>query len=192
MAVAPGDALTDRLGVVFFLEGAMMSCSGRLAACVLILVVGLAATGRAAAIAPQIKDDGKFFSPETVKKLNTEIREIYGRYRRDVVVETIATLPEDQKNKLASMSNEEKNRYWRHRADDRAEELVMHGVLILACKEPAHLQVVVTQKEQQTFSRQDQEKLVNLLLTKFRQKQFDDGLTDAVKYIRERLAAAAK
>jgi hypothetical protein len=177
--------------MVFYLEDAMMSCSGRLGTCFLALVLALVITGRAAAVAPQIKDDGKFFSPETVKKMNAEIREIYGRYRRDVVVETLLTLPDDQKDKLKAMSSEEKNRFWRRLAEERAEAQVVHGVFILACKEPAHLQVFVTQKEQQTFSREDQEKMVNLLLSKFRQKEFDEGLTAVVKFIRDKLAAKA-
>ena len=42
----------------------------------LVPLCAIFAAGRGAAIAPQIKDEGKFFSPAAVQKANEQIREI--------------------------------------------------------------------------------------------------------------------
>jgi hypothetical protein len=70
--------------------------SGRTPALLLGLTLGLALGGRASAVAAEIKDAGKFFSPDAVKKANDDIREIARKYDRDLLIETYSTVPDNQ------------------------------------------------------------------------------------------------
>jgi hypothetical protein len=167
-----------------------MLCQGRT---VLPVAVGLLLTlaGRAAAVAPVIKDEGKFFSPEAVKKANEEIRAIYRRYNKDLLIETFPAAPNDQAEKVEAMSRDERSKYFERWARERAETEVVRGVYILVCKKPAHLQVEVSAKAGAGLdSPAVRKQLTDLLLSHLREKKFDEGLADAVKFVRNRLAEA--
>jgi uncharacterized membrane protein YgcG len=170
----------------------MLTCFGRLACCVLSLALALILVSRAAAVAPVIRDDAKFFSPEVVKKANEDIREIYRKYDRDVLVESFMTVPDQHKDKVKAMSSEERSKFFQSWGEERTKATAAKGVYILVCKEPAHVRVVVTPGARAVFDRAAQEQLSKALLNNFREKQFDGGLTAAIKFIREKLAASSK
>jgi uncharacterized membrane protein YgcG len=156
-----------------------------------VLVAGLIFAGQAAAVAPEIKDDGKFFSPDTIKKANKLIREIARKYERDLLVETYAAVPMDQVERVKGMSRDERERFFRNWATDRAEATVVHGVYILVCKEPTHLEIIITAKARSVFDKDTFDKLRELLLKHFREKHYDEGLLAAVDFVRDKLAGAA-
>ena len=58
--------------------------------------LGLTAVA-SAAVAPVIKDDGKFFSPEAVHKANEKIKKIAQEYNKDLLIETFPEIPPDLK-----------------------------------------------------------------------------------------------
>ena len=163
------------------------------AACVAALAAGLVLTGYAGAVAPEIKDEAKFFKPEVVKKANADIREIMRKYGRDLLIETFPTPPGDkaEADKVKAMSAEERTRFFQKWATERATDAVVNGVYILVCKEPAHVRVVVTPKAHSVFDKAFEEKLSAALLKNFREKQFDEGLQEAVRLVREKLASSA-
>ena len=161
-----------------------------------ILLGMLAFCGRSAAVAPEIKDEGKFFSADAVKKANKQIREIARKYDRDLLIETFAAVPGDQTERLKAMSREERDKFFLNWAQDRAEAAVVHGVYVLICKDPSHLEVVgrtPSSKRMRVRSELDKqafEKLRDLLLKDFRDKHYDEGLQAAVNFVEEKLAAA--
>jgi uncharacterized membrane protein YgcG len=155
-----------------------------------ILLAGLALAGSAGAVAPEIRDDGKFFSAEAIKKANEEIRDIARKYGKDLLIETFPTVPENQAAKVKAMPREEREAFFRKWAERRADEAVVNGVYILVCREPAHVRVEVTARARSVFGAEAKDKLIQLLIAKFRAKQFDEGLAEAVKFVRERLAGA--
>src|SRR5947208_455909 len=110
-------------------------------------ILGLLATGcltlaaATATVAPEIKDDGKFFSAEAVKKANERIRLIARKYKRDVLIETYATPPADQVDKIKAMEPKEVAAYFEKWAEERADQRVVHGVYILLCQEPKQFRV---------------------------------------------------
>jgi uncharacterized membrane protein YgcG len=164
-----------------------MSCLSRVtfvaAACLLF-------SGPAAAVAPEIKDDGKFFSAEAVKKVNAAIREIYGKYGKDVLVETFPSVPADQVEKVKKMKGEELAKFFYKWAEDRAKARVVNGVYILVCKQPTRLETFITRKARGTLDSKFRKKLRETLLEEFRDKRFDEGLAAGVKLVKEQLAKA--
>jgi uncharacterized membrane protein YgcG len=148
----------------------------------------LAVPGRAAAIAPVIKDEGKFFSADAIKKANEELRTIARESGKDLVIETFSTVPGDQAPKVKAMTDEEREKFFSQWAEERIHELVVDGVYILICKEPARLEIRITQKARAQFGKEAYDKLREQLLSEFRNRRFDEGLLTAVKMVREKLA----
>jgi hypothetical protein len=100
-------------------------------------------------------------------------------------------VPGDQAARVKGMAAEERARFFRNWATDRADAAVVHGVYILICKEPAHLEIVITRRAQPTFDREAFAKLRDLLVRNFREKRYDEGLLGAVDFVRDRWAGAS-
>jgi uncharacterized protein len=165
-----------------------MSCRSALRVLALALGVALAGAGRAGAVAPEIKDDGKFFSAEAIKKANDRIRELARKYGRDLLIETYPAVPAGQAEKVKGMSRDERTRFFQAWAQERAEAAVVNGVYMLVCREPGHIQVEISPKARAVFDNQARDRLIQLLIADFREKHFDDGLLAAVKFVGDRLA----
>ena len=164
-----------------------MSCLGRIA---LVAALCLVLCGRAAAVAPEIKDEGKFFSAEAIKKMNEEIRDIYRKYDQDLLIETFAAVPADKQEKFKEMSKEDKTKFFVDWAKARAEAAVVKGVYILICKQPGKIQVISTRKAKSLFDGATRTKLSKAMVVEFEDKKFEKGLEVAVKFVRDKLAAA--
>ena len=113
----------------------------RWASLVLLAAGGLTLTAAAAAVAPEIHDQGKFFSAEAIKKANEEIRLIALKYDRDVLIETYPTPPADHIDKVKAMNGKERDAFFNNWSLERAKFRVVHGLYILLCKEPRALYI---------------------------------------------------
>jgi uncharacterized membrane protein YgcG len=164
----------------------------RLSRSVLVAAAWLVLAGRAAAVAPEIKDEGKFFSPEAVKKANEQIREIFRKTDKDLLIETFPSVPSDQVDRVKRMSREEKVEFFRKWAQERAQRAVVNGVYILVCKDPTYFRIEVSGKGRGAFDSKAVNKLEEGILSEFRDKRFDEGLMAAVKFVGERFGAAAR
>jgi len=148
----------------------------------------LACAGPVYAVAPEIRDLAGFFKPETIAKANKEIREIARSYDRDLLIETFPRIPDSQKERVKGMSVPEREKFFANWATDRADAAVVNGIYVLICKDPAHLHVLVTQKGRDVFDHEAQAKLRGILLKDFREKKYDQGLQEAIQFVRDRLA----
>jgi hypothetical protein len=157
----------------------------------LILAVCFLGTGRAAAVAPEIRDDGKFFSPEAVKKANEQIRDLYSKYNKDLLIETFPSVPADQLEKVKAMNAKDKADYFHKQAVDRAKQRVVHGIYILVTKEPKYLYVEITPQARETFNRDFYNRLREILFSNFGENHFDEGLTAAVTAVQDQLGKNA-
>ena len=158
-----------------------------------VIGIALAITAPAQAVAPEVKDEGKFFSPEAVKKANKVIREIARRYGQDLFIDTVPSVPGDQAEKVKTMAPAERKKFFRNWATDRAQAAVVDGIYILVCKEPGHAEIVYTNlRVSSVFPREATAKLDELLLKQFHDKHYDEGLLQAVEFVRDRWAAPAK
>jgi hypothetical protein len=154
----------------------------------LLLAGWLGPAGPASAVyPPPIKDDGKFFSPEALDKANKKVREVYADTGIDLVIETFPAIPEDLKKKSEELGKEKFFLEWARR---RAEDLGVRGVYILICKSPGRVEVFVDkQTARKAFTTADRDKLVQKVLTRFKEKQFDAGLLEGVDFAASALKA---
>src|SRR5579875_2331013 len=137
-------------------------------------------TGAFAAVAPVIKDDGKFFSAEAVEKANAQIKKIAQDYDKDLLIETFPTIPADLKK---DYQPEKKREFFEKWARDRAHDNAVNGVYVLICKTPPHLQVEVgNETQKKAFTVRNRNELAKMLLDKFKAKKYDEGLLEAVDY----------
>ena len=139
---------------------------------------------------PPVKDDGKFFTAEGVKKANAKIRDIYKKYRKDVVIETIDALSVDDEKKF---KEEGKDKFWPKYALKRIDDLGVNGVYIVISKKPQRLQIEIdTGTRRTTFSNADRGKVVPKFTSRFKNEEFDEGLLDALDQIDATMKANTK
>ncbi len=162
-----------------------MSRLGRVA---VVVAAWLAFLGRAGAVAPEVRDEGKFFSPEAIKKANEIIHAIALKYNRDVLVETLPAPPADAE-KVKAMDRKDRVAYFHKLAEDRIKARAVHGVYLLVCKDPPHFRFEVTEDARGVINMEANMKLDKILLDDFRNKKYDDGLLAALKFLSEKFAA---
>jgi uncharacterized membrane protein YgcG len=160
------------------------TCLWTVATCMLFI-------GRAGAVAPEIHDEAKFFSAEAVKKANEQIREIYSKFHKDLLIETFPSVPSDQLDKVKAMESKEKADYFRKLAIEHAKERVVNGIYVLVTREPKYLYIEITPAARETFDQDFYNHIRKLLFASFREDRFDEGLAAAVQAVKERLASAA-
>lgn len=152
----------------------------------LAVAVALLAAAPAPALSPRIKDDAHFFSAAAVDKADQVIRDVKDRDRKDLMIETFKTAPDDQADKVKQMDRTERARFFEEWARERARREGINGVYVLICKEPAHLQVEVgNETRKRAFTVEDRDRLSALLLKAFKAKEYDKGLLDGVQYVRD-------
>jgi hypothetical protein len=164
-----------------------MTTRFRRAGLVLLAAGCLTLSATAATVAPEIKDDGKFFSPDAVKKADARIREIASKHDFDVLVETFPTPPADQVEKVKELDAKGRAEFFSRWAKERSDHRVVHGIYILACQEPKHLFIGVTKRGMTAFPPEVRKQLTEMLIGEFRKARFDEGLDAALTFIEDRL-----
>ncbi len=151
----------------------------------------------AQAIVPKVYDNGKFFDAETVKKADAQIKLIEEKYKRDVVVETFATIPQDV---LDRFKYDEKNRdaFFQKWIADLEERGGVNGIMILLSKDQfkenrTRVEVgvgKVTVKRDFTIANRND--LAKILKENIAEKKYDSGLLDGLLYVENTLATQHK
>jgi uncharacterized membrane protein YgcG len=151
----------------------------RLRVLLLLASVGcLTSAGRASA-AFEVKDEAKFFSADAVARANQRIKEIKEQTGKDLLIETVAEIPADRKK---DYKPERKDEFFARWARENAREKKVAGIYVLICREPGHLQVDRVAAGR-AFSLVDRSKLRDLLVGRFKEKKFDEGLGEAVAFV---------
>jgi len=156
-----------------------------------ILAAWLSLAGPAWAVfPPPIKDDGKFFTKEGLEKANKKIRDIYQKYRKDVVIETLADLSEEQKKKL---KEDKETKFFGSLAHNRINELGVNGVYMVISKSPRFLQIDMDpETRKKAFTNKDRGAAREKIFSQFRENKFDAGLIEALDAIEASLKANSK
>jgi uncharacterized membrane protein YgcG len=156
-------------------------------ALVVALVMSSVGVVPAHAVAPVVNDRGKFFTPDAIKKANGVLRELYMNDSKDLLVETYEAVPTDSVEKVKGMSREKRQEFFKEWAESRAKARLVHGVYILICKDPTMIYVEVTPKVRNIIDESARNKLRDKLVEDFRAKNYDDGLANAVKFVKDKL-----
>jgi TPM domain len=155
------------------------------------LLLGLLSVGgKAQAAVAEVRDEAHFFSAGAVAEANDSIKEIKQRYMKDLLIETIVLVPEDKKDEANSSDEKVKGHFFANWAIQRARAQGVNGIYVLITREPGHVEVVVGNQTRTVFPDEERHRLSQLLLTHFRQKEYDEGLRAAVKDVRSVLSTA--
>jgi uncharacterized membrane protein YgcG len=117
-----------------------------------------------------VRDTTGTFSPQAAQQANKVIDEIHQKYGKDVVVEV---LPSAGGKNYSQLVNE------------RAQQTKVNGVYVLVTRNPGHVEVWVHNDAAKGMTAQDREQLRDRFVEQFRNRNFDQGLTDGVDFIRQ-------
>ncbi len=162
-------------------------CPTGLLACLAVLLFAFTSVLHAD---PGVKDDGQFFKPATVEKVNAEIKQIKADYGKELVIETFPGITEGLRDEWDAAKNDSKKRsqFFAKWIGERAHLLQVNGVYILICKNPGHLEVEAGQKtKQKAFTEANRNRMRDILIEAFNAKNDDEGLIKGVAYFREAL-----
>ncbi len=131
-----------------------------------------------------VRDNGDFFSDTAKKEATRKIAEMEQQYKKDLVVETFTEIPEEIKKGVDLTDKAASNRMFDQWTLKEAKQQRVNGIYILISREPAHLQIVVgNDTQKQAFTLKDRDSLASLMLGKLRGKQYDEALSECVKFV---------
>ena len=141
-----------------------------------------------AAASAQVHDEAKIFSPQAVTEADASLAKIDQQYHKQLVVETIGSLPADQK---AAAEQQGKEAFFDHLKATRANALGVNGVYVLICMDPPFIDDAAGREtvERGIFTSNDLSTLRQSFRTALHDKQYDRGLREAVDDVRRAFAA---
>jgi uncharacterized membrane protein YgcG len=141
-----------------------------------------------APVANEVKDYAGFFQADTVQKATADLKAMRQRFGRDAIIETFKTVPPDKVKQVENMSAAQRRQFFADWMQDRVKASRVDGIHVLICREPAHLEVGLgTETRTKAFPPTDRDKLRDLLVGRFKEKDYDNGLLQAVRFIGDRL-----
>jgi uncharacterized membrane protein YgcG len=117
-----------------------------------------------------VRDTTGTFSEEAVRQANKVIEEIHQKYGKEVVVEVLPSAGGQSYSQLVN---------------SRAQQANVNGVYVLITRNPGHVEVWVHNDAARAFPAQDRDQLRDRFVAQFRNRQFDQGLTGGVDFIRQ-------
>ena len=127
------------------------------------------------------KDPAKFFGEEAIKKTNAAAEKLFKEKKTDMVVETVATPPKSDVEKVRAMSAMDREKFFREIAQERAKAEKVNGVFILVCKNPGF--VTIERNGNTDLPDELGSKLKSVLISSFKEKKYDEGLAKAVELV---------
>lgn len=157
----------------------------------LVLFGWLAAGLPARALAPEVRDEGGFFSAAAVRQANEVLREIQKKHKIDLLVETFRTPPAARQKEIrdAKGKSQTLGKLFQDWATDRTRTTGVEGIYLLLCKDPAFLVVEVHQEtRRKAFTAADRDELRGkVMVPKLNKNDNDQALLDGVRFVRDRL-----
>lgn len=133
-----------------------------------------------AASGKELTDGGKFFSAEAKQQALERIGELEKKHDLEIDIETFATVPNGQADRVKAMSEKERNAYFSEWLKTLAHKEHANGIFILICREPSHLRVGVSKSlHKRGLTDRDRDAIA----AAFRDKKFDEGLMAAISQI---------
>lgn len=153
------------------------------------LIAFVAFAGIVLLVAPparaQVNDQAGFFSADAVRRADEIIADAQRRSGRKIVVETFPTFPADRR---ASYSKERERQFYQAWIEERGKA-TDSDVHVLIVRDPSHLEVGSSSDSRRgDFTAADHQATSRAMLERFRARQFDQGLLEAVQTIAAKVA----
>lgn len=139
--------------------------------------------------AAQVADGGKFFTPETVKKLQTAIDDLREKHKVDLLVETFAAVPKEDLDKVRDMKPSDRTAYARAWATKRGKAENISGVVVLICNDPKTLYIAISPDAKAKFPDDLNSKLVKAMTEGLKAEKPDAAIQEVAKMIGESIKA---
>ena len=131
-----------------------------------------------------VVDDGGFFSPEAVAVANDALRAVEKKTGHTVRIETHATVPDGKAGAVSKMTGPDREKFFSNWLHDRAEAMKSRGLIVLICKEPAHLRLWAgTPLQNAGFGAVQAKQIREPLLAGFKAREYDKTLKESVTQI---------
>ncbi|MDB5174123.1 MAG: hypothetical protein JWN51_2896 [Phycisphaerales bacterium] len=154
-----------------------------LMACAVALLV---LPGAASAASHGVEDDGHFFSSDTIAQADRIIQDIKTREHHDVLVKTFDSIPDNMRGRYDPNN---KDAFYKDWARQIGRSQNVNGILILATRNPGHLQIAVGQETaKRAFTMADRDALSSQMLAAFKEQRYDEGLLQGLQFIQSRMA----
>ncbi len=128
------------------------------------LLAGLSLFAADERIVTGVHDAANLFSPDARRRADGEIAAFRDVYHFDIVIDTVAALPEGLHKKIAGMKPAQASPLLYAWADAQVDWTINNGVYVWICKEPGDVEVVVSPEAQQReFTQYDATRLRSLL-----------------------------
>lgn len=145
------------------------------------------------ASAAGVRDEAGFFRKKVLEKADDEIAIIKQKYHKDLIIETFKAMPADIKARYSEKDAKAHQEAFVEWTRERARALRVNGICVLICREPPHVEVGVgAETSKSAFTVADRDELRKKLVDKFRVKQYDDGLLEAVAFVGDTFRRHAK
>lgn len=131
------------------------------------------------------KDEGKFFNAETMKKIQAVAEQLLKERDMDLLVETMATSPKIEPDKLKAMSAEDREKFFKEYAQERCKAENLSGVYVLVSRNPGFLWIEIAGPAAASFPPGTGSRLVQTVYSSFKKKEYDKGLVAGLEQILE-------
>ncbi len=132
-----------------------------------------------------VADGGKFFSADAAKKLQTSVDELKEKKQLDLLVETFASAPKEDADKVRGMKADERLAYARSWATKRGMAEKVSGVVVLISADPKMLYIAFSPDARARFPDDFNGKLVKTLTEGLTNEKADDAILAIAKMIGE-------
>jgi hypothetical protein len=135
-----------------------------------------------------VEDHAGIFSQPALDKANANMRTMEQRHNKQLVIETFAAIPDDQKT---AFQQNGKVAFFRQWMADRARALKVDGVYVLICMNPGHVEIGATRETRARgdFTQADINSLREQIQQSLEAKQYDQALNDAVDTVESAYSA---
>jgi hypothetical protein len=154
-----------------------------------LAVVGIGLPARAESPAGAISDGAGLFNAETTARAEKEIADIRRTYHRDLVVETVKSVPDADLKRVRGMNRREAAAYFAGWATERAQMAKVDGIYMLVCQEPKrYVQVSVFPEGSETvLTATERDRTEQLFLNTWGRSGPNNALLAALERIKEAL-----
>jgi uncharacterized protein len=136
-------------------------------------------------VSAEVKDETGMFSQSAIQKADEATRQINQKYGKEVLFEVFPDIPADMR---ANYSYDRREQFFAQWGSRRAQELKVDGIYVLITRNPSYIQAAAgADTKKRAFTDDNSTQLKNVLVNRFKNQEFDQGLLEATQYVQRTL-----